>query len=184
MDVQRTIDLTEFLPSVSKDSRDMQEIMRVESIEVQALWDVMVQIFYDQFITIAGEFGLSQWENILDIFPDGDASFDDRRLAILTALAGTRPYTYRKLEEILIGLCGKDGYQVDLNIEKYYVNVFISLGSKKQRSSVVKMLEEITPLNLKLTVSLLYNRHVDLKPFIHETMKQWTHHSLREDVLN
>lgn len=67
---KRIIDLSEFAVPVSGNVAEMQEIYRVESIEMQALWNTMVEIFREQFIMTAESHGLTQWEEILDIIPE------------------------------------------------------------------------------------------------------------------
>lgn len=110
---KRIIDLSEFAVPVSGNVAEMQEIYRVESIEMQALWNTMVEIFREQFIMTAESHGLEQWESLLDIIPpEVDDTIDDRRFNILLALAGQRPYTEIKLRELLDGICGKGNYQI------------------------------------------------------------------------
>ena len=60
-----------------------------------------------------------------------------------------------KLHEILTGLCTADGYEVTL--AGFELTVKVSLGTRNQLDIVYKMLTQIVPANIKLTVTLLYN---------------------------
>lgn len=184
MDLTRDIDLNRLLPAVTDKSKDIISVMDAENIEFNALWLALCDILKNGFISTAADYGLTQWESILDIVPKVDDSLDDRRFRILTYLKGNRPYTYEKLCEMLDELCGADGYKLDLDTNAYSIVVKVNLGVKSQRDSVAELMERIVPKNLLLTVTLNYNRHIDLKAkFTHGAMRAYTHKSLREDVL-
>ena len=42
---KRDIDISQFAVPLTRDSRDIQEVYRVESAELQLLWDIMLDIF-------------------------------------------------------------------------------------------------------------------------------------------
>ena len=172
---KRIIDLSEFAVPVSGETAEMQEIYRVESIEMQALWNTMVEIFREQFIMTA--------ETILDIVPEVDDTIDDRRFNILLALAGQRPYTEIKLRELLNGICGEGNYRIVEDYKNYNVHFKVSLGVKKQRDAVTKLLRDLIPMNLIYDVDLLYNRHIDLARYTHKELAQFTHFVLNQEVL-
>ncbi len=184
MDLRRHINITKYLPAVTDKSTDMQAIMASENVVLQELWDTLCDIFQNQFIVTMTDYGLKQWEAIFGLVPKAADTLDDRRLAIYAKLRGQRPYTDKKLEEILDKMCGTGGYLINRDYANYKLIVKINLGVKSQRDAVAEMLEEMVPKNLLLTITLNYNRHIDLQRFTHGTMKQWTHKSLREDVLN
>ena len=184
LNLERDIDITKFLPSVTDQSRDIVAALQAENVELTALWNAYISIFENQFIDYAGEYGLSQWESMLDIIPKSTDAVEDRRFRILTYLKGNRPYTDEKLEELLDQLCGANGYLIERDYDKYSFTFKLNLGVKSQLDSAADMLERIIPKNLLLTVTLNYNRHKDLKQkFTHGGMKPYTHKSLREDVL-
>jgi hypothetical protein len=180
----RDIDITKFLPAVTDQCRDIIAACEAENIDLETLWDSLVSVFYNQFIMLASEYGLTQWEKIFDITPAAADTWDDRRFRILTYIKGTRPYTDEKMEELLDKLCGTDGYIIERDYANYKITFKLNLGVKSQLSRAQEMLERIVPMNLDLTVTLNYNRHQDLKrKFTHEEMKAYTHKSLREDPL-
>lgn len=180
---RRLIDLSEYAVPVTRDSDDMQEIYRIESVEIQILWDLMIRIFKEQYIYTADDYGLSQWENILELYPEENDSADTRRFSILVALLGQRPYTMIKLRELLDTLCGAGNYEIIEDFKNYNVHFKVSLGVKKQRDKVAMMLKDIIPMNLMFYVDLLYNRHIDLARFTHKQLKEFTHYALNQEVL-
>lgn len=182
--LSRQIDITKYLPPVTRDSKDVQALCEAENIEFETLWDSLVNILYNQFVSLATEYGLEQWEKIFDITPAATDKWEDRRFRVQTYLKGQRPYTDEKLESLLDDLCGPGGYVLERDYKHYKLTCKLNLGVKSQRDNAAAMLERIVPMNIGLTVTLNYNRHMDLKAkFTHEQMKALTHKSLREDVL-
>lgn len=180
---KRLINLSDYAVPVTKEAADIQEVYRIESIEVQTLWDLLINIFKEQYIYTADDYGLSQWEKILELHPEPTDSADTRRFAILAALLGQRPYTMIKLRELLDTLCGEGNYEIIEDFNNYSIKFKISLGVKKQRDIVANMLKEIIPMNLIFDVDLLYNRHIDLSRFTHKELAEFTHFALNQEVL-
>lgn len=180
---KRLIDLSDYAVPVTKDVADIQEVYRIESVEVQVLWDLIIKIFKEQYIYTADEYGLAQWEKILELQPEPTDSADTRRFVILAALWGQRPYTMIKLRELLDALCGEGNYKIIEDFNNYRIKFKISLGVKKQRDIVANMLKQIIPMNLIFDVDLLYNRHIDLSHFTHKELAEFTHFALNQEVL-
>lgn len=144
------IDISKFLPPVSRDSRDMQEIMRVENPEFILLWEIMADLLDNQFILSMGELGLSHWEWILEVLPQDTDTIEDRRNHILRLLAGTRPYTVEKLQEMLDATFGRGAVGVDLNENLYEIWFILSKEMRERSGEVIGYAEPIVPKNLLL----------------------------------
>lgn len=144
------IDISQFLPPVSRDSRDMQEIMRVENPEFILLWEIMSDLLDNQFIPTMGELGLSHWEWILEVLPQDTDTIEDRRNRILRLLAGTRPYTVEKLQEMLDATFGRGAVGVDLNENLYEIWFILSKEMRERSGEVINYAEPIVPKNLLL----------------------------------
>lgn len=144
------IDISQFLPPVSRDSRDMQEIMRVENPEFILLWEIMADLLDNQFIPTMGELGLSHWEWILEVLPQDTDTIEDRRNRILRLLAGTRPYTVEKLQEMLDATFGRGAVGVDLNENFYEIWFVLSKEMRERSGEVINYAEPIVPKNLLL----------------------------------
>lgn len=144
------IDISQFLPPVSRDSRDMQEIMRVENPEFILLWEIMADLLDNQFIPSMGELGLSHWEWILEVLPQDTDTIEDRRNRILRLLAGTRPYTVERLQEMLDATFGRGAVGVDLNENLYEIWFILSKEMRERSGEVINYSEPIVPKNLLL----------------------------------
>lgn len=144
----RDIDASELLTPVSRDSLDIQEIMRIHNVELNLLWDVMLDIFSNQFIKYATEYGLSQWEGMLDISSDG--SFETRRNRILRELMGLRPYTLESFQNMLDAMYGEGGVKLELINDKYELWFETTTTTTYKINEIYDFAEIIVPKNLKL----------------------------------
>lgn len=146
----RDIDASELLTPVSRDSLDIQEVMRIHNIELNLLWDVMLDIFSNQFIKYATEYGLSQWEGMLDISYDGN--FETRRNRILRELMGLRPYTLKTFQNMLDAMYGKGVVRLELLNDKYELWFNLSADIVNKRNDIYYFAEIIVPKNLQLSL--------------------------------
>lgn len=144
------IDISQFLPPVSRDSQDIQEVMRIENPEFKLLWDIMADLLDNQFIPSMGELGLSHWEWILEVLPQDTDTIEDRHNRILRLLAGTRPYTVEKLQEMLDATFGRGAVGVDLNENLYEIWFILSKEMRERSGEVINYAEPIVPKNLLL----------------------------------
>lgn len=142
----RDIDASELLTPVSRDSLDIQEIMRIHNVELNLLWDVMLDIFSNQFIKYATEYGLSQWEGMLSISSDG--SFETRRNRILRELMGLRPYTLESFQSMLDAMYGEGGVKLELINDKY--ELWFETTTTYKIHEIYKFADIIVPKNLKI----------------------------------
>lgn len=170
----REIDASELLTPVSRDSLDIQEVMRIHNIELNLLWNVMLDIFSNQFIKYATEYGLSQWEGMLDISPINLKDTQGRRNEILSVLIGQRPFTMPKVQEMLDYRYGKGVVTHSVNGNAYEYWLDFKPGNEYLLFNVWEYIEPIIPKNLlikfksttKLSQSVFIGGVVDVKETI------------------
>ena len=148
--IERTINLLKFLTPVSRDNADVQALASSETVEMQELWDTLCTAFNDQFIRYMTDFGLERWEEIFDVLPRADDTYDDRRTRILTLIAGSRPYTLKRFQEMLDGIFGAGNVMASVDGEKYQFRIDITGPLPTHPSDLFDFVEEIVPKNLEL----------------------------------
>lgn len=162
IDLTREIDIAKFLPPVSRDSDDIQEIMRIENIELQKLWEAMSDIFYNQFIASMTTYGLEQWEKIFDVIPKATDTFQDRRTRILQLIMGTRPYTLRSFQAILDNIYGEGNIKISVDNDKYEFWLDIADKLLYKALAIKNYAETIVPKNLIFISSNTKNINLNL----------------------
>lgn len=176
--------LIEYLPYVIRDYPEFQGIVGSEQPEFERAWDFTNDLLDNQFISTAGNMGLSRWEKILGITPKGTDSLEDRRFRIMTRINEELPYTLPQLRNILETLCGAGNYSADVPEGTYQLLVKIGLAAKNNFSDVEALLNRVVPQNMVVSLLQLYNTHAKLGRFTHAQLAAYTHDQLRNEVLN
>lgn len=180
----RDINLKGYLPDVIKNIKELQSIMESENIEIIDVLGNIEMIANNTFIDYMDEYGCSRWESILEIMPKASDSIDTRRLKIKSTLLGETPYTFNKVKQMLINICGKDNVSLHYGDEEYTLKVGLGLNVKEQYDYICKLLKEIIPANIYLDIWILYNTHEMIrdKPLTHQNINKMklTYKGLRE----
>lgn len=176
--------LIEYLPYVVRDYAEFQGLTAGEQPEFEQVWNRADELLDNQFVLTAGNLGLSRWEEILGIVPKATDTLDDRRFRVLTRLNEELPYTLPQLRNILQTLCGEGNFSAEIEAETYELIVKIGLAAKRHFSDVKALLERVSPENLMINLSQLYNTHAELARFTYTQLAAYSHQGLRNEVLN
>lgn len=145
---KRDIDISQFAVPLTRDSRDIQEVYRVESAELQLLWDIMLDIFKEEYIYTAADYGLNAWEQILGIKPPDLTNTEGRRSEILSVLIGQRPFTMPKVQEMLNFKFGNHVVTHSVNSDRYEYWLDVVDGFETQLNNIIDYVEPLIPKNL------------------------------------
>lgn len=145
---KRDIDISQFAVPLTRDSRDIQEIYRVESAELQLLWDIMLDIFKEEYIYTTADYGLEAWEQILGINPPDLADTEGRRSEILSVLIGQRPFTMPKVQEMLNFKFGNHVVKHSVVSDRYEYWLDVVDGFETQLNNIIDYVEPLIPKNL------------------------------------
>lgn len=175
--------LIDYLPEFLREVREYKAILTdAVQPEFAELFQAIETALNDQFVQSASEYGVSRYEKMLKIPPNETNSLDDRKFTILTMMNEQLPYTMTSLKNRLGNLCGKDGYSVELDANKFTLKVRVALAARNNYNDVCTMLEKIVPANMIIDVSLMYNQHQTWDAYTHEQLKAYTHNQLRNEV--
>lgn len=177
--------LIEYLPEFLREVREYKAILTDGfEPEVVKMFQAAETALNDQFIETASEHSIARWEKMLKIVPKSTHTLTDRRFTILTKLNEQPPYTMEALKRKLEYLCGKDGYSVEVDAEKFILKVRIALTSRNAYDDVCVLLERVVPSNMVIDVSLMYNQHKAFANYTNGQLTAYTHHQLRNEVIN
>lgn len=177
--------LIDYLPEFLRNIREYKAILTdAVQPEMVEFFNAIENALNDQFIPDATENGVSRWEKMLKIVPKATDSLDDRKFTILTKMNEQIPYTMPSLKQRLDALCGKGGYSVELDANKFILKVRIALTAQNNYKDVCVMLEGIVPLNMVIDVGLMYNKNEVWGAYTYEQLSAYTHEQLRNEVVN
>lgn len=175
--------LIDYLPPVLKEYVEFQALMGAEQTEAEYLWNAADRAFQDFFLAELTENGIQRWESILQIIPYASDSLSERRTRIRAKLSEQLPFTLPMLHAQLQALCGPGNYVIALTPSIYLLEVKIALVSKSNFKDVEQLLEKMVPANIKVELSLLYNRYEQLSELTHAGLAERTHKEIREEVI-
>lgn len=170
---KRDIDISQFAVPLTRDSRDIQEVYRVESAELQLLWDIMLDIFKEEYIYTASDYGLEAWEQILGINPSDLTDTEGRRSEILSVLIGQRPFTMPKVQEMLNFKFGNHVVEHSVVSDRYEYCLDVVDGFETQLNNIIDYVEPLIPKNLiiktKSTTQLNGEIYIGAIPDVYES---------------
>lgn len=176
--------LIDYLPPFIQQFTEMHLIMSAEQPEIDEIWTSCEDILADTFILYARESGIKRWETIVGITPKATDTLDERRFRILTKMNQELPYTMRKLEEVLTVVCGEGNFFIDLQPDKYHIQIDLALTNSNNYDEVVDVLKKMVPANMTQKVQIMYNSHDVVSRFKHSELTAYTHEQLRNEVFN
>lgn len=174
--------LINYLPHFLREYIEMERIMSAQQPEFDDLWLACENALSDVFILYATENGVKRWESMMGITPKDTDTLDERKFRILAHMNQDLPYTMRKLEEALTTICGAGNFSVDLQHEKYHIEVKLALSNANNFQDVVDLLTKMLPANLTQNVQIMYNTHAVIGQLTHADLSAYTHEQLRSEV--
>ena len=170
--------LIDYLPEVLKDIREFELIMSSEQQEIENLWKNLNRYVDNSFIISQDEKTVEKWEKLLDIRAKDNDSLELRNLRISSIFNEQIPYTVRSFRRMLTALVGNER-EFKLSISRDRVDVKLALGSRELVKEVDKLLDRIVPLNMFISLGLLYASYKGLKRFTHKELKGHTYLGIR-----
>lgn len=180
----REVNLVEYLPPFMQSYTEPVAALETENHEFAIMWKAVDRVLCNRFISIADEYGISQFEKMLGITPNADDTLDFRRAVVKSKWCNQMPYTEKGLKEKLAILCGNEEdfiYEIDAN--SYILKIKIALVKKNMVNEVLNILEQMIPENMQIEVELLYNTHEMLAAYKYGDLGNYTYGKLRDEVI-
>lgn len=171
-----------YLPDIIHQIREYQEIEKKYDHNIVTAISQLNRIEQNRFLDGLDEYGCERNEQILGIIPDPSDTLEDRRRRIRGYYTSNKPYTIKKLREVLGAMCGENGYILTVDTENYIVKVAIKLESRRLVNNADELVRRMIPANLIVDVYLLYNQNISFKKYTHGELKKYTHYQLRNNL--
>lgn len=144
--------LINYLPYEPRKYAEFQGITTGEQPEFELVWDSEQEVFDNQFIDTASNYGLSRWEKMLNIFPKGTDTLETRRARIKTKLNNFVPYSFRVFIRMLTAISNGDPFSVSIEPGSYLLKIETQWGASGQMEGLEYLIKEVVPYNLALNV--------------------------------
>lgn len=169
--------LIDSLPPVLQPVREYMVILdTAEQAEIESFWNALESLWAEQFIDSASVVGLSRWEDMMRLPPNG--SLEERREAILARLRELPPFTFFSLLDALDAMCGILKYEAALIYHSYTLRIRIT--PRSPMAGVRAMLTRMVPANILIDLDYLYLKHSQVAMKRHQELAAYTHKVIRE----
>lgn len=142
--------LINYLPYQVRKFKEYQGITTGEQPEFELAWNYWQEVFDNQYIDTAGDYGLSRWEKMLGITPKVTDTLESRRIRIKTRLNNFTPYTFRSFMRILKYLADGEPFEVHLDPGTYLMRFLLQWGAQGKIESLEWLIQEILPENIAI----------------------------------
>ena len=168
---------TTHLPDVVKELKEFQKLGEVEGILLEETAEEKGGLEKNQWILTAERNGLLRLAQMMELLGAEVMETEALREEILSRWSSRSPYTQFHLMDWLDGCLGKESYQIQLNKERYELQLVLELWAKEKKDFLKKHLRKIIPANLILDVVLNTNTYGDLEVMTYGQMTDlgWTY---------
>ena len=168
-------------PDIVFNIPDIKQIYDVNDEQSDALDAATAALDDNIFLDTMDKATVERWEAMLKLSSHPGDTLDERRFRVKTKATERLPYSYRVLLNKLNTLC-PDGYTLSISDDRTSAEIKIALKSKRMITDVQELIEDILPLNMYYTVSILWNQYRVFTGMTYGQLKKKTFKELREEV--
>ena len=150
--MDREVNLLSYWMPILRQIKEFREIAEAEEPEVKALLEACDRTLSNFFITTADEYGISQFEKLLKIFPEEGKDLEARRSTVLVKWNNVVPYTDEELCNKLTSFCGEGKFIITPHYEDYAIEISTEIGVKGAFDTITLDLLDTLPCNLVVTI--------------------------------
>lgn len=142
------VNLLEHLPPFLAEFKELSTLFSSENPEFDLLWNEARSVLDDQYIETAGERGVKRLEKITGIPTERSLTLAERKTRIITRINEELPYTLRKLNELLLAVCGEGNFLILGDFPNYTISIITKRLTVSQITEVERLLDNVIPANL------------------------------------
>ncbi len=146
--IYRDVKVERYFPDVLAPAKEFRDIAAGEDPEYALIYDAAWKWFANTFIFYTDEDGLERWEDMLNIFPEKDATIEDRRVALYLALNGTLPYTEKAFKNLCDNLYYDNAVLPVVSPNQYTLVINVDSGMMTHLGALFRYARLIVPANL------------------------------------
>lgn len=166
-------------PEIIAQIPDIRQIYAINEKQ-EARLDAAVSVLDDDiFLETMDETKTARWERMLNIAPPDTDTLADRRLRVQAKVMERMPFTYRVVLKKLYTLC-PHGLMTSFRWADQDVTIRVPAESGNLCGDIAELLENVLPLNMTYSVTLLYSTYGTLARHTHGGLAGYTHQQVRD----
>ncbi len=144
----RDVNLLTYLPSFMTKFKEIAATLDAENPEFVLVWKAADRVLQNEFIETADEYGISRFEEILNILPSKEDTLESRRSRVSSRWFNTISYTLRALIMKLEALCGDSDFTIIKEYDNYTITIIVDLKIFGQVDELDHIIESMIPCNM------------------------------------
>ena len=166
-------------PEIIAQIPDIQQIYAVNEKQGAELDGAVSALDGDIFLGTMGEAKTARWERMLGIAPPDTDTLAERRLRVQAKVMERMPFTYHVVLKKLFTLC-PHGLITSFKWAEQDVTIRVPAESRNLCGDMAELLENVLPLNMTYSVTLLYSTYGTLSRHTHGGLSGYTHQQVRD----
>ena len=162
--------IREYVPPIYNDVEEMDTLINSQDKMIDLADDFLNTIYNSQYISIAPEIAVKEYEKIFGILPSSSDSLEFRRARLINRLSMTPPFSLPDLRKKLDDLIGINKYDCYVDYENYTLYVESSAENQAWVNEIYITINKIKPVNIVFINKplIVYNNNVseDIEAFI------------------
>lgn len=144
----RDVNLLSYLPPFMTKFKEIAAALDAENPEFVLVWKAADRVLQNEFIETADEYGISRFEEILNILPSKEDTLESRRSRVFSRWFNTISYTLKALIAKLEALCGDSDFTIIKGYDNYTITIIVDLKMFGQVDELDHILESMIPCNM------------------------------------
>ncbi len=145
------MDYLDYLPDAFRETKEYQALGEAFDPLTAELEDGIGAV-PEEYLPSSAQEQLVRWERVLGLSGSGDIA--ERRFAVLTRLAGIRPYTMAQLKRQLRASMGEGQFAAEVWPDEFLLRVSVPSGAEKLLSAMARELRRMIPANMTLETAV------------------------------
>ena len=142
--------LINYLPYAIREFAEFKGITTGEQPEFELAWDAHEEVFVNQFVDTALDYGLSRWEKMLGITPKGTDTLESRRARIKAKLNNFVPYTIRAFARMMTAISNGEPFEIIIEPGSYILSITTCWTTSGQIEGLEYLIKHIVPCNIAI----------------------------------
>ena len=111
-----------------------------------------VEAVPEEYFPTTAEELLPRWERVLGLKESG--TLEERRFAVLSRLAGIRPYTIERLRRQLAASMGEGNFSAEVYPDDFLLRVTVTPSAEGLMAAMMRELRRMIPANITLEAAV------------------------------
>ena len=138
-----------YVPQIYKGFTEMEDLIAVEDNILDAAENEKKNLEDNQYVLTANEYGIEQYEDVLDIIPNPAVeTLQFRRNRIINRLSMTPPFTFRFLKKKLDEIIGVGKWKAYIDFSTYTLYVESSANNQIWFEEILITMTNLKPANI------------------------------------